>query len=240
MAPFVELFRKLDPRHLYAQGTNNWFAEVRRGRRLLGELPGAAARRSAARSRRSTRRWGTCRPARRRRRRTTRPRSPPSACRSWRTRSASTRSLPTSARSRSTRACVRARNLEIFRRAARRRRPARAGGRLRRAHRARWRRSATARRSRPRCARRASAASSCSTCRTSPARARRSSACSTHSSSPRVRRARALARVRARPRVPLAAPGALHVDDLGDSRGEGPARALRRGRTARRRAGAGR
>ncbi len=28
MAPFVELFRRLDPRHLYAQGTNNWFADV--------------------------------------------------------------------------------------------------------------------------------------------------------------------------------------------------------------------
>ena len=25
MAPFVSLFRQLDPRHLYAQGTNNWF-----------------------------------------------------------------------------------------------------------------------------------------------------------------------------------------------------------------------
>jgi len=25
MAPFVSLFRRLDPRHLYAQGTNNWF-----------------------------------------------------------------------------------------------------------------------------------------------------------------------------------------------------------------------
>jgi len=32
MQPFVDHFRSLDARHLYAQGTNNWFPPTRRDR----------------------------------------------------------------------------------------------------------------------------------------------------------------------------------------------------------------
>ena len=40
MAPFIKHFRELDNRHLYAQGSNNWFPKPDKGDDYLGQFSG--------------------------------------------------------------------------------------------------------------------------------------------------------------------------------------------------------